>query len=137
MTTDLAYDISLALVTGVAAGYYSGLLIAKLSKFNSLKYEALRVVRGINYIGDRANTQILKSDKVDDLHLIASELLHLKHKMAGRAVLRISVEVSNVLASCGEASYPAEQIMKDISNWQQQLRELRVSPRVGLPWGQI
>ncbi|WP_185814577.1 hypothetical protein [Xanthomonas sp. SS] len=137
MGTSVAYDLVMALVPGSAAGYYAGLLMAKQSKFNSLKYEALRIVRGINYIRDDARTQILKSDKVEDLHLIASELFQLKHKTAGEKVLLVSREVSNAIASCEISNYSAESLMENIATWQKQLREIRVSKRFFLPWGQI
>lgn len=88
--TSLAYDLLMALIPGTAAGYYSGLLMAKLSKFNALKYEALRAIRSINYMGDASNTQIISSDKSEELHLIASELFLLKHKGAGISLMQVS-----------------------------------------------
>jgi hypothetical protein len=137
MGCSVAYDLLMALVPGTAAGYYSGLLMAKQSKFNSLKYEALRIVRGINYIGDDEKTQILRSDRVDDLHLIAFELLQLKHTNAGTAVLRISNEILDAIASCNHATCSAKSLSQQIKAWQEQLREMRVDKNFYLPWGQI
>jgi len=137
MGTNFAYDLTMALIPGAIAGYYAGLLTAKLSKFNSLKYEALRAVMGINYMGDATSTQIPKSDKVQDLHLIGSELFQLKHKSAGTAVSRIGGEILNAIATCGMTSYSVETMNQNIASWQKQLRAARVGGRFFLPWGQI
>jgi hypothetical protein len=137
MGQNFAYDLTMALIPGAVAGYYAGLLIAKLSKFNSLKYEALRAVRGIDYMGDATNTQILKSNKVEDLHLIGSELFQLKHTNAGETVSRVSGETLNAIATCSMTSYSVETMKQNISSWQKQLRLMRVGWRFFLPWGQI
>ncbi|MCC8445365.1 hypothetical protein [Xanthomonas translucens] len=131
------YDLVMAFVPGTVAGYYSGLLMAKLSKFNTLKYEALRVVRSINYIGDGPRTQILRSDKAEDLHLIASELLSLRHKAAGMMVMAVSNNLLNAIAACESSTYAVEKLQAQISDWQKQIREIKPSKRFFLPWGQI
>jgi hypothetical protein len=127
----------MALVPGTVAGYYSGLLMAKLSKFNTLKYEALRAIRSINYMGDDQRTQILQSDKAEDLYLIASELLSLRHKKAGMTVTLVGKDLLNAIAACKSSSYAAEKLQTQISEWQRQIREINPSKRFFLPWGQI
>ncbi|WP_434990943.1 hypothetical protein [Xanthomonas melonis] len=131
------YDLAMALVPGTVAGYYSGLLMAKLSKFNALKYEALRVVRSINYVGDGPRTQILRSDKAEDLHLIASELLSLQHKAAGMLVMDVGNGLLDAIAACENSNYSVEKLQAQISDWQKQIREIKPSKRFFLPWGQI
>lgn len=135
--SSFGYDLVMALVPGTVAGYYSGLLMAKLSKFNALKYEAFRVVRSINYIGDDQSTQILRSDKVEDLHLIAAELFSLKHQSAGKQVMAVSNELLNAVASCENVGYSVEKFKAQISDWQGRLRAIKPSRRFFLPWGQI
>ncbi|AIL09894.1 MULTISPECIES: hypothetical protein [Stenotrophomonas] len=135
--TSLAYDLLMALIPGTAAGYYSGLLMAKLSKFNALKYEALRAIRSINYMGDASNTQIISSDKSEELHLIASELFLLKHKGAGISLMQVSNELLNSIAACKHSAHPVDSFIKQISDWQARIRGLKVGRRFFLPWGQI
>ncbi|WP_267106137.1 hypothetical protein [Xanthomonas sacchari] len=135
--SDFGYDLVMALVPGTVAGYYSGLLMAKLSKFNALKYEALRAVRSVNYMGDDQGTQILRSDKVEDLHLIASELLSLRHKTAGMTVVAVSNDLLNAIAACETSSYDAKKLQAQLTAWQGQLRAIKPSMRFFLPWGQI
>ncbi|TAH74314.1 hypothetical protein [Pseudoxanthomonas winnipegensis] len=127
----------MALVPGTVAGYYSGLLMAKLSKFNALKYEALRAVRSINYMGDDQGTLILRSDKVEDLHLIAAELFSLHHKTAGMTVRAVSNDLLNAIAACESSAYAVEKLQAQLTVLQRQLRAIRPSMRFFLPWGQI
>ncbi|WP_295843547.1 hypothetical protein [uncultured Xanthomonas sp.] len=131
------YDLAMALIPGSMAGYYSGLLIAKLSKFNALKYEALRAVRSVNHMGDDQGTQILRSDKVEDLHLIASELFSLQHKTAGMTVMAVSNDLLNAIAACETSSYDAKKLQAQLTARQGQLRAIKPSMRFFLPWGQI
>jgi hypothetical protein len=127
----------MALVPGTVAGYYSGLLMAKLSNFNALKYEALRVVRSIDYTGGEQSTQITRSDNVGDLHLIAAELFSLKHQIAGARVMAVSNELLNAIACCERGSYPVNNFVAQISEWQKLIRSAKPSRRFFLPWGQI
>jgi len=134
---NFCYDLAMALIPGTIAGYYSGLLMAKVSKFNSLKFEALRIVRSINFVGDSQITSVTRSDKVQDLHLIASELLLLKHKKSGMKVLEISNEVLNAVAACELAPYDVQLFGKQVASWQLRLRGIKPGARILLPWGQI
>lgn len=137
MTNGFAYDLVMALVPGAIAGYYSGLLMAKQAKFNSLKHEALRCVRSINCVGDDTQTSLQRTDRVNDLHLISSELLHLKHKRAGLNFLQISREAGNLVASCELGNVPFQKVMESLEQWQKSIRAARPGLRFLLPWGQI
>ena len=66
--SEVFYDLAMAVLPGSIAGYYSALLTAKFSKFNSLKYEALRIARYIDFIGDQSRTQILRDERSRDMH---------------------------------------------------------------------
>ena len=137
MSNDFAYDLAMALIPGTVAGYYAGLLTAKQAKFNSLKSEALRCVRSINYIGDDQKTDLHKTEKSEDLHLIASELLQLKHRRAGEQLLEIAGEIANVVASCQLSSLPVHGVMSNLEKWQERIRALRPGVRFLVPWGQL
>ncbi|GAA4788417.1 hypothetical protein [Lysobacter hankyongensis] len=137
MPNSFAYELTMALVPGAVAGYYSGLLMAKQAKFNSLKHEALRCVRAINYVGDEVQTNLQRADRVDDLHLIAFELLLLKHRRAGEGMLALARRAESLVASCKLGKVPVEQVMASLSQWQEDIRALRPGLRFLLPWGQI
>lgn len=137
MTDTFVYDLVMALIPGTIAGYYSGLLMAKQTKFNSLKHEALRCIRSVNYVGDDKSTQFQKHERLEDLHLVASELLHLKHRRAGEKVLNISYEAGNMVASFEPARIDVATVRENMEKWQKQIRELRPGLRFLLPWGQI
>jgi|SRR5690606_2677990 len=137
MSSSFAYDLSMALIPGAVAGYYAGLLMAKQSKFNALKYEALRCVRSINYVGDDDGTVLLKDERVDELHLIASEMLHLKHKRAGGNMLALARTAENLVAECKLGKVSVHVVMAELERWQRTIRGLRPGLRFVLPWGQI
>jgi len=137
MPSNLVYDVAMALVPGAISGYYSGLLMAKQAKFNSLKHEALRCIRVINYVGDETRTSLQRADRVNELHLISSELLLLKHRRAGVSLLDLSREAENLVATCELGSVPLQQVMQSLHLWQEKIRALRPDVRFFLPWGQI
>jgi hypothetical protein len=127
----------MALIPGAVAGYYAGLLMAKQSKFNALKYEALRCVRSINYVGDYTGTVLLKYERVNELHLIASEMLHLKHKKAGDEMLALARTAEDLVADCRLGKVSVKVVIAELAHWQQAIRCLRPGFRFLLPWGQI
>jgi DNA polymerase III delta subunit len=137
MTNNFASDLMMALVPGTVAGYYAGLLTAKQSKFSALKSEALRCVRSINYIGDEQQTDLHKTERSEELYLIASEFLQLKHRRAGENLLTIAGEVAKLVASCQMSSVPVQGVMSNITQWQERIRALRPGLRFFLPWGKI
>lgn len=137
MPNAFAYDLAMALIPGSIAGYYSGLLMAKQAKFNSLKHEALRCIRVINFVGDEYQTSLQRADRVNDLHLIASELLHLRHRGAGMALLDIARGAESLVASCNQGSVPVQTVMSNLDGWQKRIRSLRPGMRFFMPWGQI
>ncbi|WP_206861296.1 hypothetical protein [Lysobacter changpingensis] len=135
MANSFIYELTMALVPGALAGYYFGLLMAKQAKFNALKHEALRCVRVIDYMGDERRTDFQHTERVKELHLIASELFHLKHRGAGEKLLIIVRQVTDLIASSREV--PVETTASNFARWQKELRALRPGWRFILPWGQI
>jgi hypothetical protein len=95
----LMTNISVSLLTGFASGLCSSIIVTRLSRFESLRSEAQRVLRSLNYfradnggtdiVGDKPNTQIL-------IH-ISSDFLALGHAEAGQAVMRLSSEMDKTI----------------------------------------
>lgn len=136
MADHFGYDLVMALIPGAAAGYYSGLLMAKQAKFNSLKHEALRCIRRIDYVPQGPGTALRETDRVKELFLIASELFHLRHRRAGESLMAIATSASQ-LANRGHATTPIEAVQAQIEDWQLRIRQIRPGWRFILPWGQI
>lgn len=88
-------------------------------------------------MGDASNTQIISSDKSEELQLIASELFLLKHKRAGVSLMEVNNELLNSIAACKHSAYPVDTFIKQLSDWQARIRSLKVGRRFFLPWGQI
>ena len=63
-------------------------------------------MRSINFMGDSQNTDVTRSDKAQNLHLVASELLLLKHEKSAMDALEINNEVLNAVAACGMGATP-------------------------------
>lgn len=136
MANSFVYELAMALVPGAVAGYYSGLLMAKQAKFNSLKHEALRCIRRIDYLPQGVGTALRETDRVKDLLLIASELFHLRHRRAGENLMAIAKHASQLING-GHATTPVDAVQAQVEDWQRRIRQLRPGWRFILPWGQI
>ena len=137
MTDSFAYDLAMALIPGTVGGYYAGLLMAKHSKFSSLIHESLRAIRSVTYMGDNYRIESLQADRVEELQLIASELLGLKHRRAGEQLLQIAKEFRLLVASCEMSAVSPEAFDRKVTEWQERVRGLTPGLRFLLPWGQI
>ncbi|WP_048696700.1 hypothetical protein [Erwinia piriflorinigrans] len=78
---DLLINIIMSLVTGG----YMGIIVSKAVAFSNLKKEALRIIRKIDTLGPNG-TIFHKTENVETLALLSSELRGLHHPDAGDAV---------------------------------------------------
>jgi hypothetical protein len=136
MANSFIYDLAMALIPGAVAGYYVGLLMAKHAKFNSLKHEALRCIRRIDYLPQGHGSALREVNWVKELPQIASELFHLKHRRAGEDLMAIATRASQ-LANGGHATAPIGAVQAQVEDWQRRVRQMRPGWRYVLPWGQI
>lgn len=84
-------SIFIGILTGIISGAYTGLILSKYVLFTSLRREALRIVRRIDYIDGEGYSNY---ESLSELILISSDFLASKHKRAGEDVMGIFNELS-------------------------------------------
>ncbi|MEI3777053.1 hypothetical protein [Pectobacterium brasiliense] len=84
-------SIFIGILTGIISGAYTGLILSKYVLFTSLRREALRIVRRIDYIDGEGYSNY---ESLSELILISSDFLASKHKRAGEYVMGIFNELS-------------------------------------------
>jgi len=111
------------LAIGIATGLYTGGLVTQLVRFASLKNEALRLVREIDFGDDLVpwSTTIQQINQAQRRFVnISSDFYYLRHVRAGNTIN----ELSNEFAAFSP-NIPAAQVVSDAYlRWQQTLRKM-------------
>ena len=117
----------LGLGAGVISGIYSGLVVTRMARFDSLKNELRRLILAIDFIGNESEVRLSVRKDVADLSAIASDFGQLGHREAADETLKLSSEIFSTVAARQE---PADTIEQQYSNWQKCCRRLRPNLRV-------
>ncbi|WP_035603212.1 hypothetical protein [Edwardsiella tarda] len=88
--------IFIGILTGIISGAYTGLILSKYMLFTSLRREALRIVRRIDYIDGEGYSNY---ESLSELILISSDFLASKHKRAGEEVMVIFKELNSEISN--------------------------------------
>ncbi|ATA22841.1 hypothetical protein BIY26_23055 [Brenneria goodwinii] len=88
--------IFIGVLTGIISGAYTGLILSKYVLFTSLRREALRIVRRIDYIDGEGYSNY---ESLSELILISSDFLASKHKRAGEEVMVIFKELNSEISN--------------------------------------
>lgn len=110
------------IVVSILTGIVTGIIVARLARFENLRSEAQRILRSLEYIShNRTNVEILnKPDTRLLLHIIA-DMYALGHKDAGTALAKINSSIVN-----NPMLQPTfDQISALDSQWQKEVRELK------------
>lgn len=110
-------SIPIGVCTGLISGLYGGIVVARYSAFDSLKKEALRVVRTIDYFSEGSGIRVSNHHDIVQLPLIASELLGDGHRETGRVVLDAFSRLNEIVESArhGKIGYSEfSDIMRDL-----------------------
>jgi hypothetical protein len=130
---ELTLSIVISLITGVLAGLYSGLVVARISRFEELRNEIKRIILGFEFMYDGKTLQLSMKRNVGEIVHASCDLIGFGHKAAGEAALSIHGEISKVL--CLPTTYQA--VESGFAQWQKSCRELRPNMKVILslrPW---
>ncbi|PNM19800.1 hypothetical protein [Yersinia enterocolitica] len=88
-------NIIIGVMTGIISGGYTGLVISKYILFTSLRREALRIIRRIDYIDGQGYSNY---ESLPEMVLISSDFLSLNHQKAGDSIMgvfnKINTEIS-------------------------------------------
>lgn len=138
MPLDSLVSLVLGIPIGLVSGLYTGLFVARYSRFSELRNEVLRAIRSINFIENKQTIDIINDRDVKNLPLIASDLLFLGHRVAGEHVLRLSQDVTTTNYSAKHGRVTIDQYTEKYSNWQNVGRQLPGNKAVLWSlWGRI
>ena len=121
-------------IVGVLTGAFSSWLVTKYARFSSLRSEALRIIKRIDYVWEVKPRFSNHERATSNLHAIASDLLYLGHKRAGEDLLRINQELSLALQEAQGGAISYEAFDKRYGTLQSSIRQLLPTPRA-LFWG--
>ena len=101
------FELLTNILVGVLTGLLSSWFVTKFALFSSLRSDALRMIKRIDYIWKAKPKLSNHENATSDLNLIATDLLYFGHRNAGEKLLKITQELSQSLreASSGALSY--------------------------------
>lgn len=138
MSIESLISLLLGVPIGLISGLYTGLIVARYSRFAELRNETLRIIRRIEFMEEGPSVHITNDEELPKLHLIAGDLLFLGHKKAGEYVLELSGEMrkANHAARNGALDYAT--YSKTYERWQAKARALPGGKKVLLSfWGRL
>jgi hypothetical protein len=117
-------DLAVGIVTGIFSGGYTGFVLARYTKFRDLRDEALRIVRGIQYVTSDNDpfTNITGYDPLR-MALIGSDLFSAKHKKFGLIITDINKDLSDIVFKAHRSGVPIGKISKADSHAQERIRK--------------
>ncbi|MCD9088693.1 hypothetical protein [Stenotrophomonas sp. SY1] len=135
MSEESLLALLLSLPIGIVSGLYSSLIVTKYARFSELRWEALRIIRSINFIGDDTQLEVTEPSNLSSLPLIASDLYGLGHRAAGSTINSLyDIILGANIAIASGAITPAA-YMSQHEDWQRQSGEISPNKRIYLPWG--
>lgn len=118
--------IIISVITGVVSGFISSVLVTRLARFENLRSEAQRILRGLEYMQTDNGVDII-AGRPDSTRLtnIASDFYALGHQKAGTLICELNSDINRVL--CDPQSYELVQIAD--AEWQRVGRSLKPNMR--------
>ncbi|MBR9902488.1 MAG: hypothetical protein GYB15_00765 [Gammaproteobacteria bacterium] len=133
---NVVIGIATGLISGAITGYYSGAIISRRVRFDTLQSDALRHLNSIEYIQEQANITV-RSGSSSQLIYTASDFLHCGHRAAGEAVMKASqlVNKSTYQANLGQIKVAElEQVINEARNL---VRSSGPTLKIYLPFGRM
>jgi hypothetical protein len=117
-------DLAVGIITGIFSGGYTGFVIARYTKFRDLRDEALRIVRGIDYIAD-SDGVVAKITGYDSrrMSLIISDLLGAKHKGSGDIISGLDKKLGHTVLKAEASGVAIDEVFKADSQAQEEIRK--------------
>lgn len=117
-------DLAVGIVTGIFSGGYTGFVIARYTKFRDLRDEALRIVRGVEYVTSD-NEPVTNITGYDPLRmaLIGSDLFSANHKKFGLVITDINKNLCDIVFKAHNSGVAKEEISKADSHAQKRIRK--------------
>lgn len=128
--TQVFVGLLLSVPVGVLSGIYSGLIVARLARFEDLRTEMLRIIHAVDYREVGKGTRLHARKELADTLSISSNLYRLGHEAAGDAVNTIRSEID--AASATAPNLQIEVLEKSYLDWQRRCRDMKPSRRAVL-----
>jgi hypothetical protein len=136
---DLCVNILIGLgtgvVSGVVTGIYSGRIIARRNRFDSLRSDLLHHVNTIEYMQEQGCVAV-KSGTSAQILYVASDLAHFGHRQAAEDVLSGKQRLTTALNDAARGSIDVPALENRIKEIRDSFRSIKPS-NVYLPWGQV
>ncbi|KRA33802.1 hypothetical protein ASD68_12695 [Rhodanobacter sp. Root627] len=136
---DLCVNILIGLgtgvVSGVVTGIYSGRIIARRNRFDSLRSDLLRHANSVEYMQEQGRVAIKCGTSAQILY-VASDLAHFGHRQAAEAVLSGNQRLAAALNDAARGSIDVRAVENQLKEIRDSFRSIKPS-NVYLPWGQV
>lgn len=132
----LVVGLVTGLVSGCITGYYSGAIISRRSRFDTLRSDALRHLNSIDYMQEDSVVQVSEGS-FHQLLETASELFYFGHRVAGKSTMDAYQLVGESMrkARCGQISSTG--LEESINEARVLVRSVRPSLKTYAPFGRM
>jgi len=124
---DISITIMISVLTGVIAGIHSGIVVARMSKFEEVRNQIKRIIWNIDFMYSSDKPEIITRKDISELTFLSSDFYALKHPCAGEQTSILQSEIYKVLNS---PPNKFEKMNELYSEWQETCRNLKPGYRV-------
>jgi hypothetical protein len=135
LCTNILIGLGTGVTSGVVTGIYSGRIIARRNRFDSLRSDLLRHVNTVEYMQEQ-DCVAIKYGTSAQIQYVASDLTHFGHHQAAETVLSGNQRLGAALSDAARGNI-------DVPALESKLKEIRdifrsiVPSSVYLPWGRV
>lgn len=138
MSIDSIISLLLGIPIGVMGGLWSGIVVARYTRFSELRNEALRIIRRIDFMQDGEKIKVTNHEDISKFSLIASDFYFLKHQKAGQSISALSQDVLTINQSAANGTISMDNYKIAFLDWQNTVRMLSPKYSVILSlWGKL
>ncbi len=124
---NISISILIGVLTGVIAGLHSGIVVARMSKFEEVRNQIKRIIWNIDFMYSSGKPEIIARKDISELTFLSSDFYALKHPRAGEQTSVLQGEIDRVLNSPPEKY---EEMNELYSEWQKTCKNLKPGYRV-------
>jgi hypothetical protein len=124
MLKETIISLLLSIPIGIISGLYAGLVVARYQRFADLRLQAKKIIIEIDWIWEENKIVFPRRSNVREFSTIASDLLFLGHKAAGKNVLEIQHSVTRTISEARDGRVSFDEFSESYGNWQYRIRSL-------------
>jgi hypothetical protein len=124
MSKETIICLVLSIPLGIISGLYAGVVVARYQRFADLRLQAKKIILEIDWIWEEDKMVFPHRTNVREFSTIASDLLFLGHKAAGKNVLEIQDSVTRTISEARVGRISFEKFSDSYGNWQYRIRSL-------------